>query len=97
MPETPTDFRRWAAALGLKLGEAAALIGLTGNTRITELSQGRRELTETERLAMAAVRAGLTPWTPENDHDAADLKDIRKILDRAVEDRMPVKRRSKAA
>ncbi|WP_299940033.1 hypothetical protein [uncultured Nitratireductor sp.] len=65
-----TDFRVWAELMGFNgqsISKAARLIGIETPTLASKLNTGGRELTQTERLAMAAVRAGLEPWSPEAD------------------------------
>lgn len=66
------DFRLWAARMGYgqrAISKAGEAIGLTGKSTTSLTYNGRRELTETERLAMTAVRLGLKPWTPEYDDE----------------------------
>lgn len=68
------DFAKWALAMGhhsRSLLEAGKKIGFNNYEMLRKLGAGERELTVTERLAMSALRAGLPPWTPENDHMAA--------------------------
>lgn len=79
-----TDFALWIERMGYngkQVREAAARIGL-GATTASQTSTGARELTDTERLAMAAVRAGLPAWTPETDEEIADVADLRAIVQR---------------
>lgn len=100
MIESPNLFQRWMGALGFngqEKSKAAALIGVTRPNTISEIVSGKRELTETQRLAMAAIRAGLEPWSPENDADAVSLRDLKEMIDRKVEERSPAKRRANAA
>ena len=91
------DFQIWLERMGYnrkQVREAAGRIGMTGATIASQTSSGTRELTVTERLAMAAVRAGLPPWTPETDQEIADLavtaatKIVRKELDPAAQARL---------
>ena len=79
------DFQIWLERMGYnrkQVREAAGRIGMTGATIASQTSSGTRELTVTERLAMAAVRAGLPPWTPETDQEIADLAELREIVSR---------------
>lgn len=69
-----TDFRIWAELMGFhgqSISKAARLIGIETPTLASKLNTGGRELTLTERLAMAAIRAGLEPWSPEKDEQIA--------------------------
>lgn len=66
------DFKRWFKAMGYNERQvmmAAGTIGITGASIASGLSTGRRDLTETERLAMSAARIGLKPWSPEYDDE----------------------------
>lgn len=86
--KTPAnDFQRWMRALGMhgkQVFEAARRIGIDSTDTAGRRHRGEYELTETERLAMAAVRAGLPPWTPETDQEIADIMEFRSMLDRAA-------------
>lgn len=67
---TPSLFRQWTATMGYhakQISKAARSIGIVSRTKASELWGGKKEPTLTERLAMSARRAGLEPWTPEND------------------------------
>lgn len=66
------DFAAWRIAMGFtrkQVAEAASLIGYKEGAG-SLMHRGERELTDRDRLAMAARRAGLNPWTPANDHEA---------------------------
>ena len=79
------DFQIWLERMGYnrkQVSKAAATIGMTGPTTVSQTSSGTRELTYTERLAMAAVRAGLPAWTPETDQEIADMAELRAIVTR---------------
>jgi hypothetical protein len=71
--ETETnDFRAWMKALGFNAKQVTAAgetIGMSSSLA-GHSSRGLRELTMTERLAMAAATAGLPAWTPDT---AAEL------------------------
>lgn len=70
MTETNNDFREWASRLGFgkkQVSVAASLIGIGHKDTASKVATGKRELTQTERLAMSAIRAGLQPWTPGYD------------------------------
>lgn len=69
MTETNNDFREWASRLGFgkkQISVAGSLLGLAPRTS-SLTANDHRELTQTERLAMSAIRAGLQPWTPGYD------------------------------
>lgn len=66
--DNDNDFRTWMKSEGYnskQVTQAGETIGmspsLAGHT-----SRGLRELTDTERLAMAAVTANLPRWSPDN-------------------------------
>ena len=85
--EKKSDFATWRTLMGYnghQVKAAAEAIGITGRDIPTLLHSGKRELNQTERLAMAAVRAGLTPWTPEADQDIRDFAQVRYIIDQIV-------------
>lgn len=74
------DFDKWAKAMGYngkQLGQAAQSIGYARSTA-TALSGD--DIPEVVRLAMAARRAGLPPWTPGEDSFCATLLPISSYL-----------------
>jgi hypothetical protein len=79
------DFAAWMEKMGYhgkQVTVAGEQIGMTGRATAQNTYRGERQLTETERLAMAAVRAGLPAWTPETDQEIADVKALREIVER---------------
>lgn len=79
------DFAVWMEKMGYhgkQVSHAGSQIGMSGKTTAQMTYQGTRALSDTERLAMAAVRAGLPAWTPETDQEIADVKTLREIIDR---------------
>lgn len=79
------DFAAWMEKMGYhgkQVTAAGTRIGMTGKTTAQATYQGSRQLTDTERLAMAAVRAGLPAWTPETDQEIADVRALREIIER---------------
>lgn len=61
------DFRAWMKALGYNAKQVTAageLLGMSPSLA-GHSSRGLRDLTKTERLAMAAATAGLPEWSPE--------------------------------
>ena len=80
-----TDFPAWMEKMGYhgkQVSLAGSQIGMSGKTTAQMTYQGTRALSDTERLAMAAVRAGLPAWTPETDQEIADVKSLREIIRR---------------
>ncbi len=76
------DFQKWCAMMGFngkQVGEAGKSIGISQQSAV-RTNTGRRELTETDRLAMAAVRAGLKPWTPETDKESAAMGAVFDLI-----------------
>lgn len=67
---TVNHFRDWCTRLGFndkkQLSVAGELLGMERRTA-SKTANGHRELTQVERLAMSAIRAGLQPWTPGYD------------------------------
>lgn len=67
---TVNHFRDWCIRLGFnekkQLSVAGELLGMERRTA-SKTANGHRELTQVERLAMSAIRAGLQPWTPGYD------------------------------
>lgn len=77
-----TDFAAWITAIGMngkQVTAAGRLMGIGSRTAL-ESFRGNRSLTETERLAMSAVRAGLPPWTPEDDEQFGKLKMLTEAM-----------------
>lgn len=71
MSDTPNDFVLWARCMGYhgkQLNQAQELIGY--RSKKPWLTQ-KVDIDTTLRLAMAARRAGLPPWTPEADAQIA--------------------------
>jgi hypothetical protein len=76
-------FSMWMKALGFhgkQVSQAAGLIGINNPNTAGQTYRGEREMTTSELLAMSAIRAGLEPWSPENDSDAVL---VRAVLDMA--------------
>lgn len=72
------DFRAWMKSLGFnakQVSTAGDLVGMSSSLA-GHSSRGLRELTKTERLAMAAATAGLPEWEPGA---ATDLEAVRTI------------------
>jgi hypothetical protein len=87
-----TDFQVWMRAMGFhgkQIAHAGRLIGHGNADTSQKTNKGDRELTHTERLAMAAVRAGLPAWTPQTDQEIADVGELRNIMERAASRQTP--------
>lgn len=72
------DFRAWMKSLGFNAKQVSAageLVGMSPSLA-GHSSRGLRELTQTERLAMAAATAGLPAWSPET---AAEIEAVRSL------------------
>jgi hypothetical protein len=72
------DFTIWRERMGFgvkQTGHAASLIGYRARSA-TAMATGKRRPDRTDRLAMSAVRAGLEPWTPQNDKEAFMLQGV---------------------
>lgn len=78
-----TDAAIWLERMGFngkQVSMAAERIGMSGRNFMRR-RDGESDLTLTERLAMAAVRAGLPPWTPEVDSHLEAFSNIRKQIE----------------
>ncbi len=76
------DFRLWMKSLGYnakQVSTAGEVVGMSASLA-SHSSRGLRELTYTERLAMAAATAGLPAWTPENAEDIETVRVLLRIL-----------------
>ncbi|MEH7904033.1 hypothetical protein V7794_22820 [Rhizobium laguerreae] len=76
------DFRVWMKSMGYnakQVSNAGELVGMSPSLA-GHSSRGLRELTQTERLAMAAATAGIPPWTPENADEIETVRILRRIL-----------------
>lgn len=61
------EFRAWMQAMGFngkQVVKAGEMIGMGPSTALL-CRAGKRRLTKTERLAMAAVTSGCGTWSPE--------------------------------
>lgn len=71
-----SEFRTWMRAMGLnskQVSTAAEMLGIT-TVVASHLSRGKRELTQQERLAMAALLAGLKPWDESRVEECLGVK-----------------------
>lgn len=95
MQPTPI-FALWLAALGFnkkQVSKAGELIGMTTFASVRR-NTGDVEPSTTELLAMAAVRAGLPPWSPKADAEIAAVGQAVALVRHLVENQ--VKAPSKA-
>lgn len=82
MAKTQTDFALWREAMGFngkQVAEAGSLLGYS-EASASLLHRGKQELTLPDRLAMAALRAGLKPWTPRTDSHAESVAHILRLV-----------------
>ena len=80
-----SDFKKWATAMGFtgrEVGKAGEAIGI-GMTSAREHYRGETEVSLTERLAMAAVAAGLPAWTPGFDRKRHSPRHAVRLARRA--------------
>jgi hypothetical protein len=85
-----SDFKKWATSMGFngkEVSKAGEAIGI-GMTSARERYRGEKEISLTERLAMAAVAAGLPAWSPSAEHEIALAK---RTIDFVHENMMPNK------
>lgn len=74
-----TDFKQWMNYLGFngkEVAKAGAHIGL-GDQVAGQRNRGEKDLSLTERLAMAAFAAGIPPWSPET---KAEIDAYRRVI-----------------
>lgn len=82
MAETETIFAKWMRAMGFhrkQMGHAATLIGVGARIGQRKVS-GESVTTQTELLAMSAVRAGLPAWSEDNDAAIGSIANVYKAM-----------------
>ena len=75
-----SDFKKWMDSLGYngkEVAKAGAAIGL-GDQVSWQRNTGKKELSTTERLAMAAVAAGIPPWSIET---KGEIETLRRVIE----------------
>ncbi len=75
-----SEFKQWMDTLGFngkEVTKAGSLIGI-GQTSSRERYRDEKELSLTERLAMAAVAAGIPPWSPET---RSEIDAYRRVIE----------------
>lgn len=88
-------FAQWLAAMGFnkkQVTKAGALLGMP-TAQAVRRNRGEVEPDLSERLAMAAVRAGLPPWSPKTDAEIAAVGHAVQFIRHVVENqgRVPPK------
>ncbi len=81
-----SDFKKWMDSLGYhgkEVTKAGETIGV-GSTASKLRYRDEAPLTFTERLAMAAVAAGLPAWHPSTDQEIAACRQILETVRGAV-------------
>jgi hypothetical protein len=87
MTKSPSIFAQWLAAMGLnkkQVTKGGEMIGLTTDSSVRR-NRGEVDSDLTERLAMAAVRAGLPPWSPKTDAEIAAVGHVMAVMRHLVE------------
>lgn len=91
LPEVPAvadaenetnDFRAWMKSMGFNAKQVTAageIVGMSPSLA-GHSSRGLRDLTQTERLAMAAATAGLPAWSPESASEIEAVRTIYSVL-----------------
>lgn len=77
-----SEFRIWMRAMGLnakQVSTAAEMLGIT-TVVASHLSRGKRELSRQERLAMAALLAGLKPWDESETYHCLNVRAAGKLV-----------------
>lgn len=80
-------FSLWREAMGFnakQVTKAGALLGIPTAGAVRR-NRGETEPDLSERLAMAALRAGLPPWSPKTDAEIASFRHAVDFLRSAVE------------
>lgn len=75
-----SDFKKWMDAVGFngkEVTKAGAEIGI-GMTSARERYRSEKEPSLTERLAMAAIAAGLPAWSTET---KAEIETCRRVIE----------------
>ena len=77
-----TLFAQWLRHMGFhrrQVAQGGELLGLRPEAA-GRRNRGEVEPDTMERLAMSAVRAGLPPWSPENDRQIARLRAVLDLI-----------------
>ena len=76
------DFRRWMKAMGFnakQVSYAGDQVGMSPSLA-GHSSRGLRELSYTERMAMAAATVGLPEWNPETAGEIEAMRTLHQVL-----------------
>lgn len=85
------EFRAWMQAMGFngkQVAKAGEMIGMGRSTALMSY-RGERRLTKTERLAMAAVAARSSPWSPDAHAEIAAGSEVMTAVKAAWRIMMP--------
>lgn len=91
-----SDFKQWVAAMGFnqkQVAQAGELIGMKEGVASIR-NRGEKEPNLTERLAMAAVAAGIPPWEPSKQVEIEAYRDVIEAMKKALADLRPYYRLS---
>ncbi|EJB02916.1 hypothetical protein Rleg9DRAFT_1731 [Rhizobium leguminosarum bv. trifolii WSM597] len=80
--EESNDFRSWMKSMGYnakQVSVAGEVLGMSPSLA-GHSSRGLRELTKTERLAMAAATTGIPEWSPANEPELMAVRMLYTIL-----------------
>jgi len=89
-------FRLWLEYMGFnqkQVHKAGSMIGFVHRNTSSQANRGEKEITETERLAMSAVAAGLKPWTPRYHGQLALLRGVSDLIDERIADQLAADQR----
>ncbi len=77
-----SEFRTWMRAMGLNFKQVSTAAEMLGITTVvaSHLSRGKRELSQQERLAMAALLAGLKPWDESQTFHCVSAKYAARLV-----------------
>lgn len=91
-----SDFKKWMDSLGFngkEVTKAGAEIGI-GQTSSRERYRGEKELSLTERLAMAAIAAGLPAWSMETKGEIDTCRRVIEPVREVIDEHRPARRYS---
>lgn len=84
------EFKAWMQVMGFngkQVAKAGELIGMGSSTALL-CHAGKRRLTKTEKLAMAAVISHASPWSPDAHPEIAAAGKIMAAVKDALQSRM---------
>jgi hypothetical protein len=80
--ENDNEFRQWMRSMGYnakQVSVAGEVLGMSPSLA-GHSSRGLRELTKTERLAMAAATTGIPEWSPASESELLAVRTLYNIL-----------------